>query len=388
MKREASVETPGRAESRPTEPAWRGPGRLWALALLTVVPIAAVATAVSYVGRRLAGLPPAPTLVAQILLDWMLWALAAPLIILVVRRFPLNHPTWLRGIGFHLGLSSVAALTQLALFAGLSRLLPAPPGWEGRPFLAGYGATVSLWYPYAMLIYWVIAIGVHSVEMSRVHRRRELETARLREELTRAQLDALRMQLHPHFMCNALNTVSVLVREGRTDEAVDMVVALGDLLNRALRTMDCDTVPLREELNFVRGYLAIEEQRFPQRLSVIEAIDPALLDESVPTMILQPLVENAMRHGIARDRSSGRIEIRAEAIRDEMILTVRDDGPGPGRSPNGGHGLGLDNLARRLDRLYGREGRVSLTADPEKGARAVVRFPRTGPAHNEAPEPR
>lgn len=361
------------------------PGRLWLLALLAFVPIAAVAILVSFAGRSLAGLETEPLLAVQIVLDWGLWAAAAPLIVLLVRRWPLDRPSWSRGIGRHLVISAAVALVELALFAVISGWVAPLAGVEPPPLGRAYPSIVSLWYPYAMLIYWVIAIGTNAVAVSRRERRRELETMQLREELTRAQLDALRMQLHPHFMGNVLNTVSVFVREGRTEEAGDLAVALGDLLNRALRTIDQDTVPLREELDFVRGYLAIEKQRFPERLSVAETIDPVLLDEPVPTMILQPLVENAMRHGIARDRAAGRIEIAARIEAGALVLTVRDDGPGPGAvSENGGHGLGLSNLSRRLERMYGAEGRVSLLRDPTGGARAVVRFPRRNPAGERA----
>lgn len=376
----------------PTEDRHDSPLRLWGIALAWAVPIVVGAIAVAYIGRGVAGIEFRWLWGARTAADWMLWALFAPGIVALTRRFPLDKGGWLRGIGTHVLLGTVVALLEILLFTVIARTVLTSPQ-QFPTFIQGFGSIVATWFPYGLLVYWGIAVGAHAVFASRRYRARELEAAYLREELTRAQLDALRMQLQPHFMCNALNTVSVFVRDGRTDEAGRMVTALGELFTRSLDSMDRQVVTLEEELEFVRSYLAIEEMRFADRLRVSERIDPALLDAAVPNMILQPLVENAMRHGIAADRFASSIEISARAIDGAIELSVRDDGPGPlasrrfesgkdgplpdlvGADDSNGHGLGLSNAARRLERLYGSSASVELHRHPERGTIATLSFP-------------
>lgn len=359
----------------------RGAGRLWVGAVLAVIPVAVLAIGIAYVGRAIAGLPIPTALVLQTGLDWGLWALFAPLVVLFAMRHPLDPDGWGRGIVLHTATGLLVSTVELALFTAISRTFVETGGTDST-FIASLGGVVSTWLPYGLLVYWLLVIGTSVVLHVDRSRASEIEASELREALTRTTLDALRMQLHPHFLLNSLNTVAVLLEEGRGAEGREMILELGALLNRALATMDQEEIPLREELSFVRSYLEIERMRFPDRLRVTEEIDEAALDLGVPTMILQPLVENAMRHGIGADRRAGRLWLRARLDADRLTLEVEDDGPGPGagragpdRSTMGGQGVGLQNVARRLARLYGDEGTLRLVRGPAGGAIARVVLP-------------
>jgi LytS/YehU family sensor histidine kinase len=180
------------------------------------------------------------------------------------------------------------------------------------------------------------------------------------------------MQLHPHFLFNALNTIAMLVREHDADTAVRLTAELGALLRELLRRGTATEVPLRQELELLGRYLAIEQVRFGERLRVVRRIEPDTLDAAVPPLVLQPLVENALRHGIAPSPGPGVLTIGA-SLRDRvLVLTVRDNGAGPVREPAGGLGLGLPNTRERLRRQYGDEAYVRLARDPDGTLATVV----------------
>jgi len=334
--------------------------RLWALWLLGVVPLVGFALLVNFLGRRAAGIPFSWTLAAQWTVDWTLWALMAPGIVWLARRLPIERDRWAVGIAQHLVIGSLVSLFQLFLFVAVSRHVLQVPDPVGT--LAGwYGLSLSMWFPYALLIYATISVATQVVEASRREGARSLEAATLREQLGHAKLRALRMQLHPHFLFNTLNTVSVLLRDERAEEADRMIVGLGELLHRSLDTIGRHEITLAEELDFVRRYLEIEQRRFSDRLTVEIDSPPDTTGAYVPGMILQPLVENAMRHGIERDPEAGRVRIAARRENGRLTLSVADDGPGFGSiRPGGTGGLGLRNTIRRLEELYGEEASLVI----------------------------
>jgi LytS/YehU family sensor histidine kinase len=212
-------------------------------------------------------------------------------------------------------------------------------------------------------------------------REREAQQARLAAQLAEARLGALRMQLNPHFLFNSLNALAVLVRDQNTRDASRMLELLGSVLRQVLHAEQRSEVPLRDELKFLEQYLAIEEVRFSDRLRVRWSVADSVREALVPEFILQPLVENAVRHGIAKRSEPGRIEISASAEGSELVLVVRDDGPGYRPSSTRG-GVGLANTRARLETLF--SGRATLdirSADEEGGAGtiATIRLPlRTG----------
>jgi two-component system, LytTR family, sensor kinase len=184
-------------------------------------------------------------------------------------------------------------------------------------------------------------------------RERETQAARLAAQLSEAHLGALRMQLNPHFLFNSLNAITVLVRDHNTAAASRTLELLSDLLRQVLRTDERHETTLSRELEFLRRYLAIEQVRFSDRLYPRIEIDPALARAAVPRFLLQPLVENALRHGIARRADAGLVQVMAERKHDQLVLTVRDDGPGLPMTPDTSSGVGLSNKRARLAALYG-----------------------------------
>ncbi len=207
-------------------------------------------------------------------------------------------------------------------------------------------------------------------------RERETQAARLTAQLAEARLGALRMQLHPHFLFNSLNAITVLVRDQRTREAAAMLELLSDVLRQVLRTGAAHEIPLSQELRFLEQYLAIEQVRFSDRLTVSFAVDAAARDAAVPGFILQPLVENALRHGLADRSEDGRVEIEARREGEDLVLTVRDNGAGlPPNLAQRTEGLGLANTRERLATLYGDRARLELAANPGGGTTATVRLP-------------
>jgi LytS/YehU family sensor histidine kinase len=242
-----------------------------------------------------------------------------------------------------------------------------------------------------VLTYWAIIGGYHALEYHSRFRASEVNAARLaaraarlEASMTEARLNALRMELHPHFLFNTLNAISGLVRRREIDAAVRMLARLGELLRVTLERGSVQQVPLERELSFLRLYLEIERIRFHDRLEVDFEVDPDALDALVPTLILQPLVENAVRHGVARLTGPGRVGVHAAREDGKLVLQVADTGAGfP--AGNGGTrlGVGLSNTRARLEQLYGADAALTLGNAPAGGALVTVTLPfREDPARD------
>jgi sensor histidine kinase YesM len=236
----------------------------------------------------------------------------------------------------------------------------------------------------SLLIYWSVVGLCHAYDYYSRYRERErraaqleLEASHLETQLARAQLDALRMQLHPHFLFNTLNTISVLMQED-VSAANRMLLRLSELLRLTLKNAGTHEVSLREEIEFLRSYLEIEQTRFQDRLKVRMEIEPEALEAQVPNLILQPLVENAMRHAVAVRATECTVEIRAARRNDGRLeIQVRDDGPGIDEEMNGAAacGIGLSNTRARLDKLYGAAHRFQLSTADGGGLQVTISIP-------------
>jgi LytS/YehU family sensor histidine kinase len=246
--------------------------------------------------------------------------------------------------------------------------------------VAAYAALVAgrirQTLPVAILDWWlsglpVIVLSYFGVLGIAYAMGRAREADQLRSELAVAQLGALRAQIQPHFLFNTLNAITALVRDQETKSALSTLALLSDLLRSVLKADGAHEVALGDEIAFIEQYLGIMEVRFSDRLRVVWSVPDELRRARVPTFVLQPLVENAIRHGIAKRTDAGRIEIAARRSGDRLILTVTDDGPGPNGTSNGG--VGLANTRSRLEHLYG-DATVVLEPAP-RGAVATITMP-------------
>lgn len=321
-------------------------------------------------GRNPLSLP--TTLAMQMPLAY-LWAVLTPGIIWLGRNLPpFGEHGWPLHAATHLVIMAAVVFGTGAFYAWTVDLAPGA-AVDTRPFLQRVTLSFLLWVLSDGLLYWLVLGADWAVEHSRRAQERQVRASQLETQLVQARLQALQMQLHPHFLFNALHTIGTLVRTGQDAVAVRVVAGLGDLLRRVLDGAQATEVPLKQELDFVRGYLEIERVRFRERLRFTIEADPDTLDAAVPQLLLQPLVENAIRHGVAPQERGGQIIIGARRIADQLCLLVRDDGTGLNGQPDGG--LGLANTRQRLQALFGVEHTFEVVSAPDGGVEAQIAIP-------------
>lgn len=307
------------------------------------------------------------------LAEWWSWGLITPLIVYVDRLLPFSNREYGKRLLAHLGFSFPVVLLYLAVNTALMAALGRMPwaalepadilkrAWEGR----------FLWlWP----IYWLIAGGALAVRYYREYLAGELRVERLERLTTEARLQSLRLQLDPHFLFNALNTVSAQT-ETQPKLARQMIGHLGDLLRASLDSRDRPEIPLAEELAQLEHYLAIQRIRFGDRLRIQLDVDPDLARAQVPALILQPLVENAIRHGLAPRATGGRVSVSARRVGEQLELRVTDDGIGMQHANTSGEGMGLENCRQRLAGLYGASGSFAIHTPGEGGTCVVLLIP-------------
>jgi two-component system, LytTR family, sensor kinase len=305
-------------------------------------------------------------------LDWLLYALLTPLVFLLARRWPLARPHLATRVPLHL----LFSLLFCAAWAGAGTVLKAlvePKEMHGGPAMY-FASWVFITLPFGVAVYLAMVGIEHAIRWFAEARERELQVSRLSEQLTGARLAALQAQLNPHFLFNSLNTIAVLVRGGDGRAAARVVEQLSDVLRRTLSRHQASEVALADELELVRQYLAVEQARFSDRLRPELDIDEATLSAAVPAFALQHLVENAIRHGIARRTEAGRVVVTSRRDGGMLELSVEDDGPGIAEDAVQAQGHGLENTRERLRTLYGDRGTlvVSRTA---QGTIATLRVP-------------
>ena len=302
---------------------------------------------------------------------WYLWALLAPLIAWIDRQLPVDRDALVRRLLLHVPLSLAFTVAHLYLHYASSRLLRFP--FEPAPFDHPPSSLVS---PPYFLVYWAI-VGAYVLFDNQSHvKHRELRTAELERLLAESRLDTLRTQLHPHFLFNALNAISASVEhDPRT--ARWMLDELGTLLRSSLEHAREQEIPLHRELEFIASYLALQKVRFDDRLDVTSTVGEGLRDALVPALILQPLIENAIRHGIALRSTGGRIGMAIWREEMQLRLRVRDNGPGlpPAWDPDRDLGIGLSNTRERLRQLYGGAQSFTIRSAPEGGVEVDIALP-------------
>lgn len=316
---------------------------------------------------------------------WLLWAGLAPAVFLFTRRFPIDRERWFRNSMLHIGACVILSIAHRAIYLIIGWLLhvAAYQNLSSIPDL--YSSDILFNLPTGFMSYGTIFLVSYVIDYYRRHQEEELNISRLKAELaqaqlrvTEAQLQALKMQLHPHFLFNTLNSISALLDED-VDAADQMLARLGDFLRLTLENPGAQEVTLQEELEFLRCYLEIEHVRFHDRLTVSMQIEPEALDARVPNLILQPIVENAIRHGIVSRIAPGQIEISAKRSGGTLQLQVKDNGPGlhRGEASSGRikEGLGLANTRARLEQLYRAAHRFEMSDAPEGGLQVTLEVP-------------
>jgi two-component system LytT family sensor kinase len=311
---------------------------------------------------------------------WYAWALLAPVVLFMARRFPLDREGWKRSLGVHLVAVLALTFVHVMMAEGVRYGVQAASGEEwmkNTTWWTHVARTYFLSFDWEMMTYWAIVGFWHATAYYRMAQDRTLKASRLETQLAEAQLQALQRQLHPHFLFNTLNAISALMH--RDVEAADQMLArLSDLLRIALDQRGAQEVALKDELEFLQKYLEIEQARFGPRLRVDYQIEAETLDAQVPNLILQPLVENSIRHAVAVRVEPVRIEIAARRIGTNLELSVRDDGPGlsrPAAPPRTTGGVGLANTRSRLEHLYGASQQLRLETPEQGGLRVVVMLP-------------
>ena len=319
---------------------------------------------------------------------WLLWGLFMPFVAWLSFKFPLSHERIASSLCVHfvalmviVGTSQIAYRNFISIHP-LPKLLPEsiPATVESKPNLSDISEThrnrfVGFHATFDVLIYLAVFAVSRSIANFRRSQEREKQASELAARLAEAKLQALRMQINPHFLFNALNAISTLVHKDPV-AADEMIIDLSDFLRSSLESGNEQELPLGREVEFVKHYLAIEQRRFGQRLQVEFSISSDLNTALVPAMILQPLVENAVKHGIEPLREIGVIRIEAHKNGAELELSVSDNGGGPARrTQSEGYGIGLSNTRARLEGLYRSKQSFSINSGPEGGCIAIVRLP-------------
>jgi signal transduction histidine kinase len=324
---------------------------------------------------------------------WYVWMLLTPAVLLLARRVRLDGERWRSALAIHAAASFVASIAHLLIEGTIFHETMAWYGMPVMPLRMQLAQFLNAYLMSDLLTYWAVAGGYFALEYYRRYRdgalvsaRLEAESARLALGLAEARVQALRMELNPHFLFNTLNAISGLVRRAENARAVDMLARLGELLRATLDRDMAPLIPLEEELAILDRYLDIERVRFGDRLTIEIDVEPDALDALVPALVLQPLVENAIRHGVTRRPGDALVRIAARRADATIELEVRDTGRGlPSDVPGAlREGVGLSNTRQRLAELYGDAASLRLGNAPGGGARVdlVLPFqPRSERAH-------
>ena len=334
--------------------------RLWLLGTLTWVTLGLMSAAQQATWRALTGRPVNWLfIVPNSLADWLTCGMFTPAFYWMVRRFPIRGERWWARLPVHLAASFVFVVLKVSIYHPLFNALnPTEPRPWSMILFGGFYAD--------MLAYWASVGVIHAIEYYRESRERELEATRL-------ALENLRAQLQPHFLFNTLQSISTLIH--RDAAAADrMLTDLSELLRLSLRSSASQEVPLRDELGFLDRYLDIMRVRFGDRLRILVDAAGDVCDALVPSLVLQPIVENAITHGMADRPDVGHVSVRARRNGPALWLEVSDDGPGLTAPAGNGNGIGLANTRERVARLYGTSGSVDFLTDRGLTVRISIPF--------------
>jgi len=310
------------------------------------------------------------------LLSWLPWMLATPFVINLAERYTLFRGTTIRTAAVHLAAFAVISLTAETWFSVLQMLFNPWGCAEWPTFMDAWRMSFLFQILTFLIVYGLIVTVTYVMEARERMARQMMETARLSEELSRSQLAALRQQIEPHFMFNTLHSITGLVRDYQNDAAVSMIVGLSEFLRRALEDSNRSQVTLEEEVEYLQRYLDLQKVRFGERLQVDLDIPAELKRAQVPNLLLQPLVENAIKHGIARRAAGGTVRVAAAYRGGKLNLSIYNDGPDfPADVKATRTGVGISNLRTRLRILHGNESELTLSDTATGAVEVVVSLP-------------
>jgi len=307
---------------------------------------------------------------------WYSWACLTPAILWLSRWAPLERGSWKRAVVAHIPGVFVATIAHITMTVASQTATVWIVGQEQRSWSQEAQRMFFNNFDWEMMTYWAIVGLSHALRYYSEARDRELRESQLETHLVEAQLQALQRQLQPHFLFNTLNTISALMHRD-VDAADNMIAKLSDLLRISLHNVGVQEVPLKQELDFLSKYLEIEQSRFRDRLTVVFDVQPETLDALVPNLVLQPLVENSIKHGIAPRPTPGQIEIRSRRTGSLLELEVKDNGLGlsAARLTDFNRGVGLANTRSRLQHLYGSSHRFEFRQPSGGGLSVIVAIP-------------
>ncbi len=312
-------------------------------------------------------------------LKWQLassyvWFALMPLIFRLTKKFSPEGELFHRNLSILISTGMFVILLQLAINALILPLLGFPPYRTFDTFTDAYRFMFLVNFPWSLLIYFTVLGTIFVTRYYRKFQDRELRTAQLESNLVRARLQVLKMQLHPHFLFNTHNAISELIHKD-PDAAEKTLTNLSDLLRISLEKLDVEEVPLEQELEFLKKYIEIEQTRFRERLQFKMRIAPETLDAVVPNMLLQPLIENAIKHGISPLKSGGTVEIESAKKNGHLVLRISDDGIGTKNVKHLIKGIGLANTKARLLNLYKNDQSLEIESTENQGFSVKLKIP-------------
>lgn len=313
------------------------------------------------------------------ILSWLAWAPLTPLLVWFARRFSIIGENWRKSLAVHVPVFVVSSVLHTAAATFITVALKPFAYLETSPagFWQRFTSRIPSSFAPDLLVYGGIIGICYAIDFHHKYREREYLASQLEAQLANAQLETLRMQLHPHFLFNTLNSIVGLVRDNRNQAAIGMLVGLSDLLRQTLEHSDRQEVELKDELKFIKLYLELQQMRFSDRLRIQFDIDPKSSKALVPNLLLQPITENALRHGVGRSTTSSVVGIRSEVVGETLRLTVFDDGAGlpSDWQLKSSTGIGLANTVARLEQLYGANHRFDIRNRESGGVEVLIELP-------------
>ncbi|MEW6990668.1 sensor histidine kinase [Colwelliaceae bacterium 6441] len=310
---------------------------------------------------------------------WLPWVVLTPIVLWLATKFPIKPKKWLKALLMHafflLVLSLITGLLislHYHFFEDMSPGMETYKAWQHIGHFL-FGDDLFL---FNTIIYTILVTNLNIRNFSQIAQQKALIASQLNNQLIESQLQTLKMQINPHFLFNTLNVISVLVMKSEKEQATQMINRLSSFFRHSLDEKDQQWIPLKKELTHVEQYLAIEQVRFGDRISIIKNIDKTAILTPVPSMLLQPLVENAMQHGLEEKEGKGSLTISCKIEKQSLVIRLIDDGAGCNfNDKNFKEGIGLSNVRSRLKQLYGKQHQFSLNQNDQGGVTALLILP-------------